>query len=166
MCQGGCGVGVGGAGSCPLPPPGVPLVGPTQGQLPHLPAAMVLLGCPLAQLARLLADGRQGLVTGTIIPTTFLRTQDEGESQPPTPHPPPNPLVNLIFRPAPASNLLCDSEHEACPLCVPDCPVSPVSQPALCVPLAPTEGRGVCVPVPRRMPGTWQTLNKQLFVYF
>lgn len=73
---------------CPLPLRGAPLVGPTQGQLqkhPHLPAAMVLLSRPLAQLACLLADGWQGLVAGTIVPTTFLRTQDEGASQPPLP---------------------------------------------------------------------------------
>lgn len=73
---------------CPLPPQGAPLGGRTQGQLqkhPHLPAAMVLLGRPLAQLACLLADGRQGLVAGTIVPTTFLGTQDEGASQPPSP---------------------------------------------------------------------------------
>lgn len=65
-----------------------PLAGPTQGQLqkhPHLPAAVVLLGHPLAQLARLLADGWQGLVAGTIVPATFLGTQGEGESQQPQP---------------------------------------------------------------------------------
>lgn len=39
---------------------------------PHLPAAMVLLGCTLAQPACLLADGWQGLVTGTVIPSSFL----------------------------------------------------------------------------------------------
>ena len=55
---------------------------------PHLPAAVVLLGRPLAQLACLLADGWQGLVTGAIVPTTFLGTQDEGESQPSLPQTP------------------------------------------------------------------------------
>lgn len=38
---------------------------------PTLPAAVVLLGGPLAQLARLLANGRQGLVTGTVVPAAF-----------------------------------------------------------------------------------------------
>ena len=65
---------------------------------------MVLLGGPLAQLARLLADGRQGLVTGTIVPATFLGTQGEGQCQSPCPKSP---------KPGPASDLLGDSEQEA-----------------------------------------------------
>lgn len=69
---------------------------------PHLPAAMVLFSGPLAQLTCFLADGWQGLVTGTIIPATFLGTQGEGESQTPSPNLP-NPSANQISRPHPAS---------------------------------------------------------------
>lgn len=69
---------------------------------PHLPAAVVLLGGLLAQLARLLADGRQGLVTGTVIPATFLGTQDERESQPSS-RKPPKPFTNQVSRPELAS---------------------------------------------------------------
>lgn len=71
------------ASTCP-PAPGSPSGWPHPGQLqkhPHLPAAMVLLSSPLAQLACLLADGWQGLVTGTVIPATFLGTQGKRESQ-------------------------------------------------------------------------------------
>lgn len=59
----------------------------------HLPAAMVLLSGPLAQLACFLADGWQRLVTGTVIPATFLGTQGERKSQPPPPNLP-NPSAN------------------------------------------------------------------------
>lgn len=147
-----------------LPPLGAPLVGPTQGQLqkhPHLPAAVVLLGGPLAQLACLLADGRQGLVTGAIIPTTFLGTQDEGESQHP---PPPNPLADLTFRPAPASNLLCDPEQETCLLCVSDCPVSPVSSPAVYLPLAPSRGQRCLCPSPQE--NAWHVADTQQIIVY
>ena len=92
--------------SCPLAP-GSPSGWPHPGQLqkhPHLPAAMVLLGGPLAQLARLLANGRQGLVTGTVVPAAFLGTQGEGQCQSISPKPP---------KPGPASDLPCDSEQEA-----------------------------------------------------
>lgn len=83
-----------------LPPllPGAPLLA-TRTQIqkhPHLPAAMVLLGGLLAQLARFLADGRQGLVTGTVIPATFLGTQDEREFQPSSPKSP-EPFTNQFF---------------------------------------------------------------------
>ena len=92
--------------SCP-PAPGSPSGWPHPGQLqkhPHLPAAVVLLGGPLAQLACLLANGRQGLVTGTVVPATFLGTQGEGQCQSLSPKPP---------KPGPASDLLCDSKQEA-----------------------------------------------------
>lgn len=64
----------------PLLPLAAPLAAPSSAQLqkhPHLPAAMVLFGGSLAQLACLLADGWQRLVTGTVIPATFLGTQGE-----------------------------------------------------------------------------------------
>lgn len=59
---------------------------------PHLPAAVVLLGGPLGQLASLLADGWQGLVTGTVVPATFLGRHGEGESRAPPLHLP-TPLL-------------------------------------------------------------------------
>lgn len=74
--------------AAPFLPGGAPWLAPPRGQLqkhPHLSAAVVLLGRPLAQLASLLADGGQGLVAGTIVPTTLLGTQDERASQPPSP---------------------------------------------------------------------------------
>lgn len=72
-------------------PLGAPLAGPTGTQIqkhPHLPAAMVLLRGPLAQLACFLADGRQRLVTWTVIPATLLGTQGTRESQPASPKSP------------------------------------------------------------------------------
>jgi hypothetical protein len=66
---------------------------------------MVLLSSPLAQLACLLADGGQGLVTGTVIPATFLGTYGEGESHPKSSpsSKTPKPSVNLDSRPGPVS---------------------------------------------------------------
>lgn len=95
------------AGGCRISIPlllGAPLAATrTQTQKhPHLPAAVVLLGGLLAQLARFLADGRQGLVTGTVIPATFLGTQDERESQPSSPKSP-KPFTNQVSRPDPDS---------------------------------------------------------------
>lgn len=79
---------------------------------PHLPAAMVLLGGPLTQLACLLADRWQGLVTGTVIPATFLGIQGERESQPCSPTSP-KPFSKPGFQTRPCLYLLCDSEQEA-----------------------------------------------------
>lgn len=74
-----------------LLPPGALPAGPIRGrsEAPS-PAASRgrLLVAPWLQLARLLANGRQGLVTGTVVPAAFLGTQGEGQCQSISPKPP------------------------------------------------------------------------------